>query len=630
MFPAWRSPETTAVARPYKGKAFRTFFQAWGDLAIMGLALKHQDPKRRFKMQEANGRLLTATLLCLGLAGGFAFPGAASETRLLTAGEWLEDLAFVTEKLGSQHPDLFYKITKAGFDAIVAGSRREIVQSRSDLECYFAIKKVIAAIEDGHTGLLEDGLFNLLDLRFPFRVDEFTDGVYITLIRQDSAAFLGSRLTAVQGKPIAGVLETIEKAVSSDNRFARRYWALNGLTFARILSGLKIIDGTDEVVLDVVLKEGGPAKLTLPSVVDDSPVGYNWSNRLDIGPTKGEYVGASAILGDKAPLYFKNQGKGLKYYWLEHLVDRRAVYFQFNAIMNEPGGQETFAQFSARMWDYIDQNAGKIDRLIIDLRHNDGGNGVLLLPFLNQIIKRDFLNREGGLFVISGRRTYSAASIFMGELAVHTKARFVGEPDGCGSDLFSNNRLAGRLPHSGFPLWIARWRFTDRWPGWPENYAEYFVPHFPAPFSSRDYFNGRDPALELALSGGFRTVAECAADEGADAGLEYYRRLKEKYQGLEWWTALEPGHLEREVNRKGYDLMSNGDLRRALQVFTLNSRLFPDSANAWDSLGECAFNLKEFDLALQYYGKSVELDPDNAGGKRMIERIKAAQKEPAA
>ena len=564
---------------------------------------------------------------CLYLIAASVSSGTASGTRLLTTEQWLQDLVFVTTTLESRHPNLFYKINKAGFDSIVAESRREIVQSKSDLECYFAIKKIIAAIEDGHTGLLEDGIFNLLDLRFPFRVDEFTDGVYITLIGKENEIFLGSRILAVNGKPIENVLGTIEKAASSDNRFFRRYWALNGMSFARILYGLKIIDQTDDVTLELVSINGKAAKLTLHSIPDDSPVEYEWSNRFDIGPTKGEYIGPSDILGDKKPLFFKNQGKGLKYYWFEHLLDQKAIYFQFNAVLNQPGGNETFSQFSARMWDYIDQNAENIDKLIIDLRHNDGGNGVLILPFLNQIIKRDFLNREGSLFVISGKRTYSAAPVFMNELAAHTNVRFVGEPDGCGSDLFSNNRLAGRLPHSRFPLWIARYQFTDRWPGWLGNNAEYFMPHFPAPFSSHDYFNGHDPALELALNGGFRSVAEYAADESAEAALIYYRQQKEKYKNMDWWTALNPENLERDVNRKGYNLISNGDVKRALRVLMFNTLLFPNSPNAWDSLGECHFNMKNYDLSLQCYRKSVELNPDNEGGKDMIERLKALIKK---
>jgi tetratricopeptide (TPR) repeat protein len=561
--------------------------------------------------------------LCLYMILVTLLPVSGSEKSLLTTEEWLEDLDFVVSTLKSQHPNIYYKTNITKFDSVVAESRSQISRSRSDLECYFAIKRIIAAIEDGHTGLLEDGIFNLLDLRFPFRVDEFTDGVYITLIRKDNGVFLGSRVTAVNGRPIENVLATIESVVSGDNRFGRRYGALNGISFARVLSGLRIIDNTDKIELSLILPNGDPAILALPSMRDDSPIEYGWSNRLNIGPTKGEYISPSDKLGEKMPLFLKNQGKKIKYYWFEHLVNDRTIYFQFNQVMNQPGNDETFAQFTARMWNYIDQNAGTIDKLVIDLRQNNGGNGVLVLPFLNQIIKRDHINKEGSLFVISGKRTYSAAPIFMNELAVHTNVRFVGEPDSCGSDLFSNNRLAGRLPHSRFPLWIASLQFTSRWPG---NDTEYFMPHFPAPFSSQDYFNGHDPALELALKGGFQSVAEYAADKGADAAPIYLQQLKEKYKDIDWWTALDPENLERDVNRTGYDLIANGDLKRALRVFTLNTLLFPNSSNAWDSLGECAYNMKELDLSLQYFKKSIELNPDNMNGKQMIERIMREKK----
>jgi tetratricopeptide (TPR) repeat protein len=271
------------------------------------------------------------------------------------------------------------------------------------------------------------------------------------------------------------------------------------------------------------------------------------------------------------------------------------------------------------MWDYIDQNSESIDKLIIDLRQNNGGNGLMILPFLNQIIKRDYINKEGSIFVISGNRTHSAASIFMYELAVHTHAIFVGEPDACGADLFSDNRFAGNLPNSRFPLWIASLQFTRRF---PVNNPEYIMPHFPAPFSSHDYFTGNDPAMDLILKGDIRSVAEFASDEGAEAALKYYQQLKEKYKDFDWWTLLDPEILEGSINRKGYDLMRDGDLRSAFQVFTLNTILFPNSSNVWDSLGECCYNMKKFKLSLQYYKKSIELDPNNENGKQMIKRIK--------
>ena len=558
--------------------------------------------------------------LCLILVLVAAFQAPASEERLLTIDQWLEDLEFTTLELESHHPNLYYRIDKMHFESIVAESRNEIIQSQSDVECYFAIKKVIAAIEDGHTQLLEIGIFDLLDLRFPFRLEEFTDGVYVTLIGKEYEMFLGSRVVAINDKPLEDVLAILNEVVSNDNEFGRRYFACNGVSFARILYGLNIIDDTDYIELTLITNRGESAELRLRSIVDATNIEYGWSNQPGVGPTKGEYISASDALGKETPLHFRNQGHEIKFYWFEHLAKERAIYFQFNQIINQPNCDETFAQFSARMWDYIDHNAENIDRLIIDLRCNNGGNGVLILPLLNDIIKRDFINREGGLYVIAGRRTHSAASILMYELAVHTNAIFLGEPDACGSDLFSNSHLAGNLPHSGFPLWSSSLQFTSRW---PVNNTNYFMPRVPAPFSSHDYFTGLDPAMDLISKGDLRSVGEFAADEGAEAALVYCEELKAKYGQCQWWTALDPEILEGSVNSKGYALLQNGDLERALQVFALNTMLFPDSFNAWDSLGECSYKMKRLSLSLQSYKKSIELNPDNENGKQMIDRIKA-------
>jgi hypothetical protein len=561
-------------------------------------------------------------ILCLILVLVTAFQAPASEERILTIDQWLEDLEFATLELRLHHPNLYHGIDEMELESIIAESRNEITQSKKDLECYFAIRKVVAAIEDGHTQLLETGIFNLLDLRFPFRVDEFTDGVYVTIIGKEHEMFLGSRVVAINNRPIENVLATLMKVVSCDNEFGRKYIALNGISFARILYGLNIIADTDYIELTVITNTGESSNLMLHSIPDDTPVEWGWNNQPGVGPTKGEYVSPADMLAKATPLHLKNQGQEFKYYWFEQLPKEKAIYFQFNQIMDQPNRDETFAQFSTRMWDYIDQNEENIDKLIIDLRYNNGGNGIKILPLLNRIIKRDFINKEGCLFVISGKKTFSAASILMYELAVHTNAIFVGEPDGCGSDLFSNSRLAGNLPHSGFPLWIATLQFTSRW---PVNNTDYFMPRFPTPFSSHDYFTGLDPAMDLILKGDLRSVDEFAADEGAEAALIYCQQLKDKYKELEWWTALDPGILQGSINSKGYALMQNGDLERAVQVLTLNTMLFPGSSNVWDSLGECSYNMKRYNLSLQCYEKSVALNPDNENGKQMIESIKGEQ-----
>jgi len=60
----------------------------------------------------------------------------------------------------------------------------------------------------------------------------------------------------------------------------------------------------------------------------------------------------------------------------------------------------------------------------------------------------------------------------------------------------------------------------------------------------------------------------------------------------------------------------------ALELFEFNTRIFPESWNAWDSLGEAHFNLGHKEEAIRAYQKSLELNPDNEAAKRMIARIK--------
>ncbi|MDT3528868.1 serine hydrolase domain-containing protein [Stenotrophomonas pavanii] len=65
--------------------------------------------------------------------------------------------------------------------------------------------------------------------------------------------------------------------------------------------------------------------------------------------------------------------------------------------------------------------------------------------------------------------------------------------------------------------------------------------------------------------------------------------------------------LERAINAGGYAIRESLGAGRALKVFTLNTELYPDSANAWDSLAECHAALGEKETAERLYAKSKTL-----------------------
>jgi len=553
-------------------------------------------------------RLAVLPLLCACLA-------QRQEGRAFTTGQWLQDLDFVVTQLRAHHPHLYYRVSEAGFDSAVGRSRAAIRRARSDLEAYFAIRTTIASIGDGHTQLWNPGAFRIEDLRFPFRVDRFTDGVFITVIAREHRQALGARVTAVNGMPIEDALAVAGRADGADNDFGRVRPGLTGLTFARVMYGLGLAEGVDSITLDVVPVGGAPTTLRLGAIADTTRV--RWSNQLNVGPTAGDYVSAATLLADATPLHLKRQGPDVAWYWFEHLPAESALYVQFNQIGTEPGRDETLAQFTGRLWSFVDRHPDAVTKLIIDLRYNDGGNARRIIPFVNEIIRHDRLNRRGRLFVLVGKRTYSAAVIFLTELVEHTNAIAIGDPPACPFNFFSDAEVRGRLPNSGFQLAVASRQIDNAWA--PDTL--YFPPDIPAPFSSRDYFGGRDPALEAALHGDTRAIPDIAAEAGADAALERLTSQRREYADLRWWRGWDSRALESQINDRGYSLMEAGRAAPASELFRLNTLLFPESSNAWDSMGEVQYNLGQRERSLESYRRSVALDPENEGGKQWIERI---------
>lgn len=78
---------------------------------------------------------------------------------------------------------------------------------------------------------------------------------------------------------------------------------------------------------------------------------------------------------------------------------------------------------------------------------------------------------------------------------------------------------------------------------------------------------------------------------------------------------------ENALNKIGYAFLEAKKTTNAIFVFELNTSVFPDSANAYDSLGEAYLINKNKELAIKNYKKSLELNPENNNAKEMIEKL---------
>ena len=79
---------------------------------------------------------------------------------------------------------------------------------------------------------------------------------------------------------------------------------------------------------------------------------------------------------------------------------------------------------------------------------------------------------------------------------------------------------------------------------------------------------------------------------------------------------------EQDLNTLGYSFLGNEELDKALEVFKITTILFPDSFNAYDSYGEALLKANRKVEAIEMYEKSIELNPKNELGKKVLLQLK--------
>jgi CubicO group peptidase (beta-lactamase class C family) len=129
----------------------------------------------------------------------------------------------------------------------------------------------------------------------------------------------------------------------------------------------------------------------------------------------------------------------------------------------------------------------------------------------------------------------------------------------------------------------------------------------------------RRAASFLALVGDESSVRVEVARATVDLLGGHGKRVEKRLRQLA--AASEPRRVEWAVNNAGYSLLQAGILKPALELFELNTELFPQAFNTWDSLGEAYMMLGKDAKSISCYEKSLELNPENTHAEEMIARI---------
>ena len=116
------------------------------------------------------------------------------------------------------------------------------------------------------------------------------------------------------------------------------------------------------------------------------------------------------------------------------------------------------------------------------------------------------------------------------------------------------------------------------------------------------------------LVDGEKTPNEYFKNKEFDKALIAYKTIQQK-------DSLNPIIRRSSLNRLGYNYIRKNDFDNALEIFKINSVLYPKNSKVFDSLGEAYFLKKDTVKAVINFKKALSINPENRNSKRFLKKI---------
>ena len=452
------------------------------------------------RMRSANTLLYNALIL---LAILFSPSTSVAEPPSLSREAELDE---IVQNLLEIHPNGVHVQSGAEFQSYLADFKRN--SDAMDLADYVTgLHKLFSFYEDGHTAVLSINMnAEPYELRLPVLVRAFADGMYVIEAKDEALPLLGGRVVSVSGVPIDDILARYVGDTHGDNAAWAMRWSSFLFASPGWLHGLNVVHGDFTTTINVQVEKSDGVIVSAELI---PRIGAN-TNRQEIphNPTRIERL--------------QEEGEELNFV---SLIGERTVYVSLDRMQDLE--DKPFSSFAAEITEALDQEG--IERVILDLRRNGGGNNMLPEP-LRRVLIKSRLNRRGGLYVLIGPRTFSAAMNFATRLERETDAIFVGEPTGGAPNHFGDARfLTGSVTGIEYLVSTLRWQDSA-----PFDQRDWLLPDIAAVLEFGDFLRGSDPALEIAIH---------HSPEAAD--------FAESYEGMPWLRPSQVTGWEYFFEREG-------------------------------------------------------------------------------
>jgi hypothetical protein len=422
--------------------------------------------------------ITTATVLCCGIfAVSDVVPRAAQNPLQPPApskAQWREDLRYFAGELPKRHKNLYHATSREQFERAVA-ELDAAIPSLQDHQIIVRLHQIAATVGDGHTGVHLAPYFK----RYPVALYWFGTELRVIAAAKEYEKALGARVTRIGTLPIDEVearIRTCFPSAENENEWYVLSTSPAFIVVPEVLHALGIINSP------------GPAPFTLE---DDDRKQFT----VEISPTalatnpQGQATIQMQPAAKQQPLYRQRPAEAL---WYTYLPDSSTVYFCFRRYPKCHPLLGSCQEFDDLL-KFVDEN--KASRLVIDIRQNGGGDFTKVRRgLIPGIKKRSAIDKKGHLFVIIGRRTFSAAMANATDFRKETNAILVGEPIGERPNSYSENDEM-TLPNSRLVV-----SYSTRYYKFLDEDVAAVMPDKRIEPTWADFKAGRDPVMEWILS----------------------------------------------------------------------------------------------------------------------------------
>ncbi len=480
-----------------------------------------------------NKAILLAALL--SLAGPLRAQQTPGQEGVFTPEQLREDLAVLRSSLEEGHGGFYRYSIKSQMDLLFDRAEQMITSPMTELEFYRFLAPVIAAVNDGHTGLLGSrGLESSLreqPVLLPFKLAFEVGTPYLHRNYSDHAdLMMGGELLSINGNSMGEIVPTMLTALPSDGRvetskyrrleststFGDVYSRLFGITTRFELTYRSPSDGSvssigvDGLTADELARrfESRYAELARAEQ-SQTPVELTYRNDIPVLTVRtfGSRTTTSAgidypaflqrtfaeLADRKAPsliIDVRNNGGGSDEYGkllAAYLIDETFDYYRYLEV-----NRDSFAFFEHSRMSNSDLPQDRLkanERGRYDLQgHPNLGPQQPLEP-----------NFKGDVYILINGGSFSATGEFTSVVHHHRRATFIGEESGAGYyGNTSGMMVMIELPNSALRVRVPLVRYTMAVSGY-EPVDRGLIPEHRVEPTIEDLLAGRDVVLEYVL-----------------------------------------------------------------------------------------------------------------------------------